>query len=319
MPPQPFNEMDLEEYKFENSHRIRDVDLEDQRFDFSDRSPSLSPSPVKNTQQYANDASISSYLSSAEVRAMIRQAGVETPNRSIRGRRRIGDYEEKEDYKAREHSPSSEMELADEHEEKPSSDLLDFIFGRSATKGLHESGKHLNGNSMTDGIGSDSSSPIKLHPMATPQSPDSPDYILRNEKSRLRREPNSPLSITPSTPSGQEDDDEFLESAIHFSRSHSLLDAADAEDTHTIDELRKKKRKIEEKLRSRTSEPEILIPRGYKEKGAPSNYPMSRSKSVSMEERDKFQKFVFGSFIFLLVVAAMALVVLCFFWPLEGL
>jgi hypothetical protein len=229
---------------------------------------------------------------------------------------------------------STKPKRTDNRSKKSNKDFLDFIFVNAESllcrdkkdlTSLRETPSLINPDdeSVIDDNGTDHGSPIRLHKLATPEGEvDALDYVFDNAETMVCREPTSSLQ-QPSMESSQLGHQTSLrqarEAVFRVSRSHNLLDIACSEESR-LDRIRKKKRQIELQVRSSSSEPGILVPRGYKEKVIPSNsMSMSLSRSDSEEERSKFKKYLLAGLVSVLLASAMILVAVSFFWPTEKL
>lgn len=266
-------------------------------------------------------------------------SGTVVPLRSILKKHSFD--EEKKEKNSTNAGTSQNAPFAGSHTKESNKDTLDCIFGNTESLLFCRSKKNLDSlrdipslmspddNSLINDSGTeDSSSPIRLHRLAG--EGDTMDSDFDDLETAICEEPTSSLPETPTTAGSQQlsMDSSLLNhqndgrAAIYLSsRPQSLLDAASSEDdnNYKLKMLKLKKRQIEERIRSNSTEPGILVPRGYKEKAIPSNI-MSLSQSVSQqEERSKFRKYLLVGIVSFLLAAAMILVGVSFFWPTEKL
>ena len=138
-----------------------------------------------------------------------------------------------------------------------------------------------------------------------------------------------PESLQTSSPSpGAGFTTPMTSSQLHFFRENSLLDVTRSSEEPVIcaldentsslssrlESLRQKKRDIEAQVVCNCEEPGILIPRGYLQKDRIPSSSLDSSQE-ELEKRKRCQKWTILGVSMVMVITALALLALSFFWP----
>jgi hypothetical protein len=173
-----------------------------------------------------------------------------------------------------------------------------------------------------DNASSGTSSPMRLHKLATPRGEALPSCWGGGGDPSLLDAATTTTDQARLQSSSLEDP---REAAVRLCRSTSLLDLAAAESGkdsfQRLEDLRQKKRQIEAVVQSSSTDPGRLIPRGYKEKPIPSSVKLAQleSSALASAERTKLQKAILLGSVISLVAVALSLVGVSFFWPINKL